>query len=242
MNLSDLPKRFPIPFASGAASGYIRDIPTDPVTPSTGDAPASLYDGFPPETFAALSAGGVPPSGADFNGMFYLLSAWARWVAAGGPAVYNATFQAAIGGYPKGAVIRSASIDGAIYRSLVDANTTNPDTGGAGWVKEFDRGSSGGVNWRIWPDGYGGRMARFSGSISFVGEGAFGASYPFSLASVTDYGVSTVIPSAAIHYDQMAQVVGTPGTTQIITYMQKFGGGDWTWPISARWWVEGVLP
>lgn len=129
MNLSDLPRRFPIPFASGAGSGYKRVIPTDHVAASGTDAPASLHDGFPPETFTPLDAGGVPPNGADFNGLFEQLTAWARWQAAGGPAYFNADFAAAIGGYPLGAVVRAASSPTGSWVSIVNNNMEDPGLG-----------------------------------------------------------------------------------------------------------------
>ena len=82
MQLSDIPRRFAIPFASGAGADYVRDIPKDHVDATSTDAPASLQDGFPPETFVAIAAGGIPPSGADFNGLLKQITAWNRWQAA----------------------------------------------------------------------------------------------------------------------------------------------------------------
>lgn len=135
MNQSDIPARFPIPFANNAGGAYIRTIPQAHVAPSGSDAPASLYDGFPPETFTALGAGGVPPSGKDFNGLLNQVTAWARWQAAGGPAVFNSSFSTSIGGYPKGAQVASTVTAGKIWVSTADANTTDPDGGSpANWV------------------------------------------------------------------------------------------------------------
>lgn len=134
MQLSDLPLRFPIPFANNAGSAFIRSIPKDHVDATSTDAPASLYDGFPPEAFSPIASGGVPPSGQDFNGILNQLSAWARWGAAGGPAKYDATFSAAIGGYPKNAMLMSTVTAGVSWVSLVDNNTTDPDSvGAANW-------------------------------------------------------------------------------------------------------------
>lgn len=134
MQTSDLPRRFPIPFGNGAGSAFIRTIPTNHVAPTTGDAPASLQDGFPPENFAPLSSGGIPPNGADFNGILFQLSGWARWMAAGGPIRYDSTFATAIGGYPAGAVLQSATVPGRSYYSTANNNMGNPDTGAPDWV------------------------------------------------------------------------------------------------------------
>lgn len=136
MNLSDLPRRFPIPFASAAGPTYIRTIPQNAVTPTPTDAPASLQTGFPPETFTPEASGGVPPNGADMNGILNQLSAWARWSAAGGAAVYNSDFATAIGGYPKGARLASTATAGVEWISAVDGNTTDPDSvSAANWIR-----------------------------------------------------------------------------------------------------------
>lgn len=136
MNLTDIPRRFPIPFASAAGPTYIRTIPTNAVTPSATDAPASLQTGFPPETFTPESSGGVPPNGADMNGILNQLSAWARWSAAGGAAVFNSDFATAIGGYPRGARLASTASAGVEWISTADGNTTDPDSvGAANWVR-----------------------------------------------------------------------------------------------------------
>jgi len=134
MQLSDIPRRFPIPFASSAGGDYVRDIPKDHVDATDTDAPASLADGFPPETFIALGAGGIPPSGADFNGLLKQITAWCRWLSAGVPATFNSDFATAIGGYPMLTLLASTT-PGRIYQSTVNNNTTDPDSlSSANWV------------------------------------------------------------------------------------------------------------
>lgn len=134
MQLSDIPRRFAIPFASGAGADYVRDIPKDHVDATSTDAPASLQDGFPPETFVAIAAGGIPPSGADFNGLLKQITAWNRWQAAGVPATFNAEFATLIGGYPKLTLLASTT-PGKVYQSTAENNTTDPDSlSSANWV------------------------------------------------------------------------------------------------------------
>ena len=136
MQTTDLPTRFPIPFANGAGGSYIRPIPTAHVAASGSDAPASLYDGFPPETFTPVSSGGVPPNGKDFNGLFNQITAWARWQAAGAPSYYDAAFSTAINGYPKGSRLTSTADASILWVSTADNNTTNPDGGSpTNWAK-----------------------------------------------------------------------------------------------------------
>ncbi len=132
MQLSDIPAKFPIPFANSAIAPYIRTIPQ---TPSGTPGQAALTTGFPAENFSPVAAGGVPPFGADFNGVINQMSAWNRWQATGRAfPPYDASFQTAVGGYPRGAIVESLVENMLFYISIVDNNVTNPDTGGAGWL------------------------------------------------------------------------------------------------------------
>lgn len=133
MQQSNHPARFNIPFANNAGPTYVRDIPQDHQSATTSDAPASLYDGFPPETFTPQSSGGVPPNGADVNGILRWLSQQARWNQSGGPALFDSTLATAIGGYPKGAVLASTVTAGVQFVSLVENNSTNPDVDPTNW-------------------------------------------------------------------------------------------------------------
>ncbi len=132
MQSSQIPSKFQIPFANGAGSGYIRQIPVASqisVTPGA----ASLTDGFPPLTFISEGSGGIPPFGQDMNGILNEITAWIQWGNAGAPVVYDATFSAAIGGYPKGTILTSV-VGGSWWLSTAENNLSNPDTGGAGWL------------------------------------------------------------------------------------------------------------
>lgn len=136
MLLSQLAKRFSIAWANAASSTYRASIPKDTQI-GIEDGRASLTDGFPPVTFLPVGAGGTPPFGKDANGILYEITNAVRWTQAGGPAVYNATFSTEIGGYPRGAIVSSAVEPELQWLSVVDDNTTNPDTGGANWVPLF---------------------------------------------------------------------------------------------------------
>lgn len=130
---NSLPPKFTIPWGNNASAPNIRSIPVNSQIGITNGA-ASLTDGFPPLTFVPESAGGTPPFGADFNGILKQLTQWAQWQSAGGPILYDATFQTAINGYPNGAVVGSLIVSGNYWMSTVDNNVTNPDAGGAGWI------------------------------------------------------------------------------------------------------------
>jgi hypothetical protein len=132
MKQTNIPPKFNIPWANGVSNpSYIRTVP-DASSGVPGQ--ASLQTGFPPETFVSVAAGGKPPWGADYNGVFKQITNLLIWAMAGGPMFYDATFSTAIGGYPAGAVLTQASgPTGSYWISLVDNNTSNPDGGGANW-------------------------------------------------------------------------------------------------------------
>jgi hypothetical protein len=132
MQASDIPTKMPTPFASSAPGGDIT-YPLPVASQPSGH--ASFTDGFPPSNFVDPLAGGVPPWGADMNGLEKQATSWDRWYQAGGPIAYDATFQAAIGGYPAGARVLSATTAGLVWVSMTDNNVTNPDAAGAGWVQ-----------------------------------------------------------------------------------------------------------
>lgn len=133
MLASAIPTKFQLAFASSAGGSFIRPIPQASQIGIQAGA-ASLTDGFPPSTFSPIAAGGTPPFGQDFNGLLNQITLWNQWQAAGGPLVYDGTFSSAIGGYPRGAMLQSAVSIGLFFISLVDGNTTNPDSGGTNWI------------------------------------------------------------------------------------------------------------
>jgi len=132
MQSTNIPSKIPLPFANSASSTYKYSIPTASQIGIT-NGKASLTDGFPPLTFTPIGSGGVPPFGGDMNGILYEITAIQQWQEAGGFFPYDSTFSTAIGGYPEGAVLQSSSFNG-LWVSSAENNTTNPDTGGAGWV------------------------------------------------------------------------------------------------------------
>lgn len=137
MLASQIPAKFPIPWANAASAPYIRTIPTASQIGIQNGA-ASLTDGFPPDTFVQSSAGGVPPFGQDFNGILNEVTAWIRWATAGGfPTVYDSAFSSSIGGYPQGALLQQVASPQGFWVSSVDNNMSDPDTGGANWINSL---------------------------------------------------------------------------------------------------------
>lgn len=136
MQSSDIPgTKIVLPFANNAGS-LTRTIPVTTADPNA----ASYTLGFPPNTAVPEGAGGKPPDIKDFNGIGNELSAWIRWQNAGAALPYDGVFQAAISGYPRGAVVMSATTFGLWWLSTAENNVTNPDTGGAGWVSFLPTG------------------------------------------------------------------------------------------------------
>jgi hypothetical protein len=156
MQDSGIPAKFQLAFATNAGSGYIATIPVASQIGITAGA-ASFNDGFPPLNFDPDDSGGVPPRGEDFNGILFIITQWLQWLQAGGPITYDSTFQGEIGGYPKGAIVYSATSFPKQWQSTVDNNTTNPDTGGAGWSQvggEFTSGTRVAFNQATAPTGW----------------------------------------------------------------------------------------
>lgn len=120
--------------ASSASAGDVGAIPATQTT--SGDGSASIALGFPPETFVARSAGGVPPRGADMNGFLNLFSRSLRAVQTGFFGQFDADFAQAIGGYPAGAVVAGAIV-GTFWVSTSDDNISTPGADGATWQSLF---------------------------------------------------------------------------------------------------------
>ena len=118
-------------WAKNAGGGYVRVPPWASQIGIQAGA-ASFDTGFPPLCFIPKESGGAFPFGQDFNGIFQLLSAGVQWLQMGGLALYSATLSAALGGYPLGAVLVKANGTG-FWINAAENNTSNPDTGGAGW-------------------------------------------------------------------------------------------------------------
>jgi hypothetical protein len=136
--LSNHPTLRAIPFAGNAGASYINTIPNASQIGTT-DGAASYNDGFPPLTMIQKAAGGVPPDGKDFNGIFLDLSKGVRWHMLGGGYQYDSTFATGSSGYPLGARILNAAGDG-YWLNTVDGNTADPTVSGSGWVPDSQYG------------------------------------------------------------------------------------------------------
>lgn len=132
MDLADRPTGIPLPWAASAGAGYVTVVPTASQI-GIANGRASWADGFPPLNFVPDSAGGVPPFGDDMNGGLNQISAGLQWLQAGGPQSFNSTFASAIGGYPEGAIIASATTLGLLWVSTADNNTGDPDAAAPNW-------------------------------------------------------------------------------------------------------------
>jgi hypothetical protein len=105
---------------------------------------ASFNDGFPPDTMLPVGSGGIPPRGQDMNGILYMVTAYLQALTGGQFWTYNATWEAANGGYAAGAVVAMANGTG-LWLNTVANNTNNPDTTAAatsGWVPLISYGST----------------------------------------------------------------------------------------------------
>ena len=117
MAIQNEPTRIQIPFADSGTKNVIPD--TNP-TPSASQA-ASWTDGFPSQCSLPLSAGGIPPARADFNGIFNTMSRSERFTQEGGIWAWDATVDYAANRLVLGS-------DGLLYWSVAQSG---PNVGGA---------------------------------------------------------------------------------------------------------------
>lgn len=144
MQLTGIPSKFNIPWAYAATGSYIRAVQTASQIGIT-NGQASLTDGFPPLNFIPVGSGGIPPFGQDFNGILNAITSWNRWQQAGGPIPYDSSFQSAVGGYMKGAIVASQVQLGGVYISTLDNNTNaliDNQLSQTGWTYAFYASSS----------------------------------------------------------------------------------------------------
>ncbi|EKT56416.1 gp53-like domain-containing protein [Providencia sneebia] len=117
------PKLIVVPFA---ADGQKDEIPVTR-EPSMPTQKATWDLGFPPATMLPESAGGLPPRGRDFNGIFNQISEMLVHFAKGGRIKFSESYAEEIGGYQKGAILQSND-ETKDYQSLIDANKVNFNT------------------------------------------------------------------------------------------------------------------
>ena len=234
MLVASIPYKFTVPWGASAGGSYINAIPYTAASPA-----ASQNLGFPPATATPVGSGGTPPNIADFNGGMNYETLWTQWWQAGGPIFYDATFQTNIAGYPLGALIRQATVAGAFWLSTVDGNTTDPDTGGAGWVDWLNNhgqtaiAATGSfvvpagvtaIDVELWGAGGGSGGALGAGSGSGAGAGGGyarkhitgltpGASIPVTVGAAGTAGLSTGPTNG-----------GNGGSTIFSTYCSATGG------------------
>ncbi|TCW09241.1 tail collar domain [Raoultella sp. BIGb0138] len=139
MNNSAIPSRLTVVFS---ASGDKNTIPVNSTSETLADGLAAMDSGFPPLTRIALSAGGKPPQGQDFNGIFNDVYTRLQWSDAGMGYPFNAAFSTAISGYPKGAIVPASDYSGQ-WLNLSNGNSNNPESASGamtGWVPQDSYG------------------------------------------------------------------------------------------------------
>lgn len=88
---------------------------------------ATWDTGFGQITMIPVAAGGMPPKGQDFNGIFNQLSENIIYLSKGGKFKFSADYAASINGYPKGAILQSDD-ETKEYQSKIDNNKVNFNT------------------------------------------------------------------------------------------------------------------
>lgn len=120
--MNDL-KLLSTPFAQ---NGIKRNIINEPAS-NTPKGQATYKTGFPEITMTPITNGGIPPSGADFNGLFNDITKHLVYLNQGGRYKFNQALCDKIGGYKKGAILL-ADDEQKEYINLIDNNTVNFNT------------------------------------------------------------------------------------------------------------------
>jgi len=133
MQKSNAPTKLTVAFASGTGAGPVNTVPLTPgATPGT----ASYQTGFTSVNMEPIASGGIPPFGADFNGILKAATTAQIWQQSGYMWPFDSTFagNSNIGGYPAGSVLLMGSGNG-LWINKTDDNTASPDaTGSTGWI------------------------------------------------------------------------------------------------------------
>jgi len=244
MQDTSIPPKFPIPFANAAGTGYIRSIP-QASQQSVQNGAASLTDGFPPNCFIAIGVGGSWPFGQDMNGILKQITLWNQWQQAGAPVFYDSSFCTSIGGYPKNAILMSASYPGLLWISEVDNNTNNPDSNTTGWrsssegrllnIQQFTVSNSGatytpsvGTNFVIVDvqaaGGGGGGCPPTGSGQQATGTGGYSGSYGRGFITSGFSGVTVTVGAAGSGGDQYGNPPSAGGSSSFGSLISCQGG------------------
>lgn len=127
MSISE-PAKIITPWASTGSKNPI------PASANNATGAAGFDKGFPDITMTPEEAGGLPPAGQDFNGIFYQITEIIQYMQAGGQPLFSPVLSTAIGGYPKGCVVLGSD-DLTLWQNQVDGNTSDPSSLPTGWLK-----------------------------------------------------------------------------------------------------------
>ena len=105
------------------------------------DQDATWNNGWGTVTFTPIASGGKPPKGQDFNGIFNAFGQHIVHIQNGNRYKFDQGVIDNFGGYESGAIIQSDD-ETKEFRSLVDSNTANPNSGiGTSWEIYAGQGS-----------------------------------------------------------------------------------------------------
>lgn len=217
-----------------AESGLKNTIPPAS-NPATGR--AGFDQGFSAINMTAKEAGGIPPFGQDFNGIFYEVTNILRYMQTGGQPTFDAALATAIGGYPKGAMVLGS--DGlTLWQSQVDSNTSNPDVDSTNWLSMHIKVIDSDLVISVPTD-----QPSISAALEYISdkrfpkatvtisvEGTLSTSSPVVVSHVDAERLKIIGPSVVTTSASSASVTpGTPNTTVDLTVANATGMeiGDW---------------
>lgn len=203
MSISE-PAKITTPWASTGSKNPI------PANANNATGTAGFDKGFPDITMTPEEAGGLPPAGQDFNGIFYQITEIIRYIQAGGQPTFSPAMAAAINGYPSGAMVLGN--DGlTLWQSQIDSNMQAPNTDSSTWAKVnigfrmFDTIQ----DLRLSSPKYNGEVVYVRASIptpigvyGYFGGGYF-AAYDNTQANIDDGGVFVNSPHVTLDWQRI---------------------------------------
>src|SRR5690348_15064705 len=128
MQKSNAPTKLTVAFASGTGAGPVNTVP---LTPSATPGAASYQTGFTSVNMEPIASGGIPPFGADFNGLFKAQTTAQIWQQSGYFWPFDSAFASNpnINGYPAGSMLLMGNGMG-LWINQTDNNEADPDAAG----------------------------------------------------------------------------------------------------------------
>ncbi|MEY0595431.1 hypothetical protein AB7309_19095 [Providencia manganoxydans] len=188
---------------------------------------ATWDTGFGQITMLPVAAGGLPPKGQDFNGIFNQISENIIYLSKGGKFKFSADYAASINGYPKGAILQSDD-EKKEYQSIIDNNKVNFNTAtqaqiNAAWklfstddILEQIAGKQPAGNYALKGDSY----TKGESDNRFQPKGNYAPSGDYATKTELTTGLGKKIDTASITQTSGTSTTQVPSQSAVTTWME----------------------